>query len=121
MAQQNEFDHIPPFPDDIQTATLYTIDYVKLRANDPSEERRLYVASTTLGFFYLANTGIESQPLFDMASDVFDNMTAKEMEEHDAMKPGANFYGFKRAGSSKKVTDTSDFFQCNHPTKILLV
>lgn len=53
MASEKLFENIPPFPDDIPTASIASVSLVGLRTGDEATARNLLEACKTLGFFLL--------------------------------------------------------------------
>lgn len=53
MRPQTSHATLPPFPDDIDAAPLFSISLGKLQVGDDAEAERLFEASKALGFFYL--------------------------------------------------------------------
>lgn len=53
MASQKLFQAIPPFPDDIPTASLGTISLARLMSGDEAAARSVLTACQDLGFFLL--------------------------------------------------------------------
>jgi isopenicillin N synthase-like dioxygenase len=96
---------IPPFPSDVPTHPLVVVDYAKLRANDPEENDKLWLAATQFGFWYLKNH--ESAPI---ASEMF-NLTKETMSLslEDKLKyeqgDGGKSFGYKAKGAY--VTDSA--------------
>ncbi|WWD18255.1 hypothetical protein CI109_102705 [Kwoniella shandongensis] len=57
MASLTSHDALPPFPDDVKTAPLYSISLAKLEAGDASSSDAFFEACRQLGFFYLDMLG----------------------------------------------------------------
>lgn len=53
MPPQTSHATLPPFPTDITTAPLVSINLARLEAHDPAESTALFDACKNLGFFYL--------------------------------------------------------------------
>lgn len=50
---------IPPFPSNLPTADIHTVDLSALADGSQEESRKVYEAATGYGFFYLANHGVD--------------------------------------------------------------
>lgn len=53
MASDKLFEDIPPFPDDVPTASMSTISLASLNSGDEVTAKRLFDACQELGFFLL--------------------------------------------------------------------
>ncbi|KZO95047.1 putative oxidoreductase [Calocera viscosa TUFC12733] len=100
---------IPPFPDDIETAPLITLQLKKLLANDPSEIAALFKCGKELGFFYLNLIGCEqgeklfydAQRLLSLEKEFFDlPPEEKAICDRDTLKGANGYYGYKAQGKS---------------------
>ncbi|KUI72487.1 hypothetical protein VM1G_07621 [Cytospora mali] len=117
MASQKLFQNIPPFPDDISSASMRTISLASLSSGDEAAAQSLLAACQELGFF-----------LLDLDSDALGNELMKDIDQmflagkdimnlprdvkenylHDAPK---SFLGFKPRGSANTETDEPDRFE----------
>lgn len=70
MASQQLFENVPPFPDDIPTASMQTISLASLRSGDETAANILLTACQELGFFML-----------DIAGDMLGNNLMKEVDQ----------------------------------------
>lgn len=103
---------IPPFPDDVPTADIYSVDFDKLDAGDKEEARKVFEASRGYGFFYLSNTHIDYNFMFDLANQTF------KLPEDEKMKfemgNTGSYFGYKMSGSQyvddKGTPDKSEFY-----------
>jgi hypothetical protein len=59
MASEQLFEGIPPFPEDVPTATILPISLAKLNSGDDFTVKSLLDACQKLGFFFLDLTGDE--------------------------------------------------------------
>lgn len=50
---------IPPFPLNLPTADIHTVDFAALTNGSKEESRKVYEAATGYGFFYLSNHGVD--------------------------------------------------------------
>ncbi|OJA15644.1 hypothetical protein AZE42_10155 [Rhizopogon vesiculosus] len=90
---------LPPFPDDVRTHRLLTIDYELIKAGDKDEENRLWKAATTIGYWYLKNHGADQEvsDMFDMGSETM----ALPFEERMKFGQGeAQYFGYKKLGAN---------------------
>ena len=103
---------IPPFPSDIVPAHLYEVDFKLLRQGDDTEAQKVFDAARGYGFFYLRNHDIDSDFMFDLASQVF-QLPLEEKMKYDMGTTG-KYFGYKRSGSqyvdSKGTPDQSEFY-----------
>ena len=103
---------IPPFPDNVPTADIYTVDFDRLNNGDADEASKVYEASRGYGFFYLSNTHIDSDFMFDLANETFKLPLDEKMKYE--MGDTGQYYGYKMSGSnvvdSKGTTDKSEFY-----------
>lgn len=53
MASEKLFEGIPPFPDDVPTASMFTISLTNLTSGDESTSESMLEACRSLGFFML--------------------------------------------------------------------
>ncbi|KAH9816880.1 hypothetical protein DFH28DRAFT_1156744 [Melampsora americana] len=79
-----------PFPSELPVADLEVIDYELLKKGDESEINRMWGAFTGVSFFYLKNTGVDPQPLIDLANTTF----AEKLEEKMRFPQGDTRYTF---------------------------
>ncbi|KAF8589979.1 Clavaminate synthase-like protein [Ramaria rubella] len=97
MAADDVTGTLPPFPDDVPTQPLLVIDYEKLKAGDQTEQNTLWNACTTLGFFYLKNHGVDTQPMWELG-EVTMAMPFEEKVKYTQGESGRSF-GYKAAGT----------------------
>jgi hypothetical protein len=57
MASEKLFSNIPPFPDDVPTASMHRISLTDLRSGDGATAKALLTACQGLGFFLLDLNG----------------------------------------------------------------
>lgn len=57
-----------PYPEDVPTHPLLIVDYLAVEAGDEAAIDVLFKACSTLGFFYLANTELDAEPIFAVSS-----------------------------------------------------
>lgn len=102
------------FPADVPTAPLRIVDYARLVAPSTAaaESAALFQSATELGFFYLANTALDYEPLKDACTAVF-ALPEQEKELYDVGRLGTSF-GFKRIGADNTdeqgAVDTNEQF-----------
>lgn len=82
---------VPPFPSDIPTASILTVDLDLLAAGDEHQRDLVYEAATGYGFFYLQNHHVDSKFMFDLASQVF-SLALDEKMKYDMGTTG-QYYG----------------------------
>lgn len=103
---------IPSFPDDVPTANIYTVDFDRLKDGDPEEARKVYEASRGYGFFYLSNTHVDYDFMFDLANETF-KLPLDEKMKYEMGNTG-RYFGYKMSGSnyvdSKGTPDQSEFY-----------
>ncbi|KAK5166916.1 uncharacterized protein LTR77_007645 [Saxophila tyrrhenica] len=103
---------IPPFPENVPTADIFTVDFDRLREGDPEEARKVYEASKGYGFFYLSNTHVDYDFMFDLANQTF-NLDPDEKMKYEMGNTGS-YFGYKMSGSnyvdSKGTPDKSEFY-----------
>lgn len=103
---------IPPFPSDIVPAHLYEVDFELLCQGDVTEAQKVFDAARGYGFFYLRNHDVDSDFMFDLASQVF-QLPLEEKMKYDMGTTG-KYFGYKRSGSqyvdSKGTPDQSEFY-----------
>lgn len=104
--------HIPPFPDDLPTADISTVDFARLAAGDADQARCLHEAATGYGFFYVTNHDVDYSFMFKLAQAVFD-LPLEEKMKYDMGTTG-HYYGYKRSGAmfvdDKGTRDHSEFY-----------
>ena len=104
---------IPPFPDDLPLADIYSVDFDKLKAGDEEEARKVFEASRGYGFFYLANTHIDYNFMFDVAEETF-NLPLDTKMKYEMGNTGS-YFGYKMSGSNyvdeKGTPDKSEFYK----------
>ena len=80
---------------------------------DQDESRKVFDACRGFGFFYLTNTNIDYNFMFDLAQDVFDLPLDTKMK-YEMGNTGA-YYGYKMSGSNyvdeKGTPDKSEFYK----------
>ncbi|KAM0756384.1 Clavaminate synthase-like protein [Meredithblackwellia eburnea MCA 4105] len=100
-----------PFPTDLECHPLLIVDYSEIMNGSKEELDKLYKACTSIGFFYLSNHGIESEPMFEMGEATF----ALPQDELDSFEQGDSGMsaGYKKAGlnnvDAKGNVDTVHF------------
>ncbi|KAL1954904.1 hypothetical protein VTO42DRAFT_442 [Malbranchea cinnamomea] len=103
---------IPPFPSDLKTADLITVDFTLLADHDPAEITRLYEAAKTQGFLYLRNHGVEPSFMFELASSLFGLPTSEKMKYDMGTK--GYYYGYKPRGTqyvdANGKPDTQEYY-----------
>ncbi|EJT98998.1 Clavaminate synthase-like protein [Dacryopinax primogenitus] len=122
MGDVPSFASLPPFPNDIETAPLVTIELKKLLANDANEAARLFTCGKELGFYYLNLMGCEqgerlfydAQRLLSLEKQFFDlPLEEKALADRDTLKGANGYYGYK--GYGKSIMDakgTRDKHEC---------
>ena len=88
---------IPSFPSDVPTADIYSVDFNLLAAGDKEEARKAYQASRGYGFFYLSNTHIDYDFMFDLANETF-KLPLDEKMKYEMGETG-RYFGYKMSGS----------------------
>ena len=103
---------IPSFPDDVPTADIYFVDFDKLDAGDEEEARKMFDACRGYGFFYLSNTHIDFNFMFDVANETF-QLPLDEKMKYEMGNTG-RYFGYKMSGSNyvddKGTPDKSEFY-----------
>ncbi|KAJ5492392.1 Oxoglutarate/iron-dependent dioxygenase [Penicillium expansum] len=102
----NNFPGIPPFPDDVTTAPLLRLSSNRLLAGDPVEHKRLFQASTDIGFFYLDLSDSEQgSSLLSDADDLFQvgerlfELSLEEKKQYDFSGQNS-YFGYKGQGAA---------------------
>jgi isopenicillin N synthase-like dioxygenase len=120
MADQDNFQDLPPFPEDIPTAPLLRLSLEKLLAHDEVEIRRFCDACEDIGFFYLDLRGTETghsmltdcDQLFRVGEALFD-LTLEEKKTYDFSKQNS-YFGYKAQGAAvvdrKGNLDRNEFY-----------
>lgn len=106
MAHEN-FDLLPPFPDDIPTMPLDRLSLAKLIAHDSEEYHKFCRACEDVGFFYLDLRGQEqgdsilsqADILFKISEQLF-ALDFKEKSRYDHSKE-RSYYGYKPLGANQ--------------------
>lgn len=78
MASEKLFGDIPPFPDNVPTASMHTVSLADLRRKDEDAAKSVFAACQELGFFLLDLHGDELgeaimdeiDQLFHLADDI---------------------------------------------------
>lgn len=83
-----------PFDPTIATHPLLVVDFALVEAGDEAEIATLIRASTTLGFFYLKNHGVEPEPIFELGERAF-KIPLEESLEYEMGDSGRTF-GYKK-------------------------
>ncbi|KAI1137439.1 oxidoreductase [Hypoxylon sp. FL0543] len=117
MASERLFRQIPPFPDNVPTASMDTISLADLRSGNAATAKQIMVACQELGFFILDLHGDglgeavieEIDQLFDLAKDLMS--LPDEEKERYLSNPPESFLGFKRRGQAKTETNAPDRFE----------
>lgn len=103
---------IPPFPDDVSTADISFVDFKRLINGDEEECRKVFAAAQGTGFFYLSNTDIDSDFLFNLAVQAF-QLPREEKMKYEYGSTGG-YFGYKMSGSQvvdeNGTADCSEFF-----------
>jgi len=100
----NNFPGIPPFPDDVPTAPLLRLSSGKLLAGDRVEYKRLFQASTDIGFFYLDLSDTkqgssllgDADNLFQVGERLFE-LSLEEKKQYDFSGQNS-YFGYKAQG-----------------------
>ncbi|KAJ5932214.1 hypothetical protein N7516_006703 [Penicillium verrucosum] len=102
----NNFPGIPPFPEDVSTAPLLRLSSEKLLEGDPAEHRRLFQASTEIGFFYLdLSDSDQGSSLLGDADDLFQvgeklfELSLEEKNQYDFSEQNS-YFGYKAQGAA---------------------
>ena len=106
MADHENFQDLPPFPNDVPTAPLLRLSLEKLLAHDDVEFRRFCDVCEHIGFFYLdlrgTETGnlmlVDSDHLFQVGEELFD-LTLEEKQKCDFSKQNS-YFGYKAQGAA---------------------
>ena len=105
-------DPLPPFPSDVPVADIYEVDYDSLASGDATEAQKVFDASRGYGFFYLRNTHINYQYMFDVAKETFDLPLDEKMKYEMGNQGG--YFGYKMGGSNyiddKGTPDNMEFY-----------
>ena len=103
---------IPPFPDDVPTANIVTVDFDLLKQGDQSQAKAVFDAARGYGFFYIKNHHVDSDFMFDLANEVF-KLPQEEKDKYDMGTTGG-YFGYKRSGAQyvdeKGTKDQSEFY-----------
>lgn len=103
---------IPPFPSNIPTASISTVDFDLLAHGDQSQAKAVFDAARGYGFFYIKNHHVDSDFMFDLANAVF-KLPEEEKMKYDMGTTGG-YFGYKRSGSQyideKGTADQSEFY-----------
>ena len=90
----SEFADLPPFPNNLPVVPLKIISLVKLLEADSMEDKKLFEASKSLGFFYLDLRNAsqrhdtllsDADRLFELAPQFF-AISEEEKEKYDLTK-----------------------------------
>lgn len=102
----NNFPGIPPFPDNVTTAPLLRLSSNRLLAGDLAEHKRLFQASTDIGFFYLDLSDSEQgSSLLSDADDLFQvgerlfELSLEEKKQYDFSGQNS-YFGYKGQGAA---------------------
>ncbi|KXH62212.1 hypothetical protein CSAL01_10597 [Colletotrichum salicis] len=118
MASEKLFENIPPFPNDIPTASIASVSLAGLRAKDGTTAQNLLKACQTLGFFLLDlredPVGEElvteiDQLMGDVVRDIM-NLPIDVRKQYHVDVP-RSFEGFKLRGVGKTETNEPDRFE----------
>lgn len=107
MLSNEEFEGIPPFPNDVPTAPLLRLSLDLLLARDPKELSRFFSACENLGFFYLKLSSCsegralldEADNLFQVGEDLFE-LPVEEKTTYDFSKSQNSYFGYKGYGAN---------------------
>lgn len=83
-----------PFPSELPVADLAVIDYELIKKDDENEINKMWNAFTGVSFFYLKNSGVDPQPLTDLAETTF----PEKLEEKMRFPQGDTRYTFGYKG-----------------------
>lgn len=89
---------IPSFPTDVPTADISSVDFERLANGDPDETTKVFDAARGYGFFYLDNTHIDSDFMFDLANETFSLPLDEKMQFE--MGSTGRYFGYKMSGST---------------------
>lgn len=102
----------PPFPSDLPTAQISTVDYDELVAGDPSSAQAVLDAARGYGFFYLKNHHVDSSAMFSLGSALF-ALPKSELKAFD-MGTNGSPVGYKSFGAAfvdeKGTPDANEFY-----------
>ena len=103
---------LPPFPEDLPTADIPTVDYTELAAGKTSAAEIVHSIAASYGFFYLSHHAVDPTPLFSLASSVF-HLPRTEKLKYDMGSSGSPV-GYKLFGASyvdeKGTPDANEFY-----------
>lgn len=120
MDYMDNFEGMPPFPKDVQTAPLLRLSLEKLLCHDEAELKKLCNACEEIGFFYLDLRGShngnnileDADRLFAIEQELFD-LSLEEKQKYDFSKEGS-YFGYKAQGASvvdkKGYLDRNEFY-----------
>ncbi|KAJ9234295.1 hypothetical protein DTO169E5_6639 [Paecilomyces variotii] len=106
MASAENFDGLPPFPDDVPTAPLLRLSLEKLLQRDSGEIKRFSEACEEIGFFYLdfrdSQRGEsilqDADRLFKVGEQLFE-LDLEEKQKYDFSKENS-YFGYKGQGAA---------------------
>ena len=84
MNMSNQY---PAFPDDVPTADIQCLSFVKLLSNDALESEKLFEACKSWGFFHLSLDGCpQGETLLKAAEEMFEfNRQVHEIKDEEKM------------------------------------
>ncbi|KAL1863292.1 hypothetical protein Plec18167_008153 [Paecilomyces lecythidis] len=106
MASTENFDGLPPFPDNVPTAPLLRLSLEKLLRHDSEEIQRFGKACEEIGFFYLdfrdsqhgENILEDADRLFKIGEQLFE-LDLEEKKKYDFSKENS-YFGYKGQGAA---------------------
>lgn len=106
MASTENFDGLPPFPDNVLTAPLLRLSLEKLLRHDSEEIQRFGKACEEIGFFYLdfrdsqhgENILEDADRLFEIGEQLFE-LDLEEKKKYDFSKENS-YFGYKGQGAA---------------------
>lgn len=111
---------IPPFPENLPVADIYSVDFDKLKAGNKDEAAKVFEACRGYGFFYLSNTHIDYEFMFDLAEETF-NLPYDTKMKYEMGNTGA-YFGYKMSGSNyvdeKGTPDRYEMYKYASPSPL---
>ncbi|OTA94408.1 hypothetical protein M434DRAFT_383858 [Hypoxylon sp. CO27-5] len=117
MASEELFEDVPPFPDNIPTASMSIIPLESLRSGENATAKDVLGACQELGFFLLDLRGDDTgkalvqeiDHLFGLCKDLMNVPAEVKMKyQHDIPR---TFLGFKPLGQAKTETNVPDRYE----------
>jgi isopenicillin N synthase-like dioxygenase len=107
---------IAPFPDNVPTADISTIDFDLLAKGDQSQAKAVFEAARGYGFFYIKHHHVDSDFMFDLANEVF-KLPQEEKDKYDMGTTGG-YFGYKKSGAHfVDEKGTKDHTECYNISK----